>query len=106
MKNLLICLGLATALTGCITNPFVDPDPVLNTPVAYAAHVCDVAGPEATACVNATTQASMKCYRTLGRVNCFLSDDPFGTNSSARSLTVPVDGMRVVTVPTGAAAPF
>lgn len=81
-------------LSGCITNPFNPGPNVAATAEGHAEKVCAIAGADSSACGHAKVQAVTRCYRTIGVVNCYTSEDPFGTTGTARGIVQPVDGRR------------
>ena len=91
MKQVLPIVG-ALLLSGCITNPFSSTPDVDDNAMGHAEKVCHVAGENSDACGHAKVQAMTRCYRTLGVVNCYTSEDPFGTTGTARGIVRPVDG--------------
>jgi len=86
-----VSIAALLLLTGCISNPFFPEEPPVNTPQQYAEQICATAGADSEACERTRVQAMTRCYRTLGTVDCYTSEDPFGTNGSARSFVTPID---------------
>lgn len=78
-------------LSGCIGNPFFSEEPPTNNSQQYADRICGAAGADSEACERTRVQTMTRCYRTLGTVDCYTSEDPFGTNGSARSFVIPID---------------
>ena len=91
MRTFLV-IGAMTLLCGCISNPFKSEPEVADNARGYAERVCHTAGEDSEACDNAKTQAMTRCFRTLGRVDCYTSEDPFGTTGTARGIVRPIDG--------------
>ncbi|WP_416897051.1 MAG: hypothetical protein ACMVY4_16320 [Minwuia sp.] len=65
--------------------------PDIETAQLYADDVCETAGSNSNACYFARQQANTRCYRTLGVVDCYLSDQPFSTTGIPRSNVQPID---------------
>lgn len=90
MHKLLAIFLLAAGLSACDSRLFEEPAPV--TTADYAEKVCKTAGAESQSCNEASQQTALRCYRTIGTVDCYLSEDPFQTNATGRFFTTPVDG--------------
>jgi hypothetical protein len=91
MKQLL-SLAALIFLSGCISNPFSSGPDVADNADGHAAKICHAAGEDSSACGHARVQAMTRCYRTIGVVNCYTSEDPFGTTGTARGIVQPIDG--------------
>ncbi|MDF1719937.1 MAG: hypothetical protein P1U65_04610 [Minwuia sp.] len=88
----LLVLPPLLLLAGCGENPFAERGiPRTATEVTYAKEVCDEAGPQARACDDARRQMDLRCYRTLGTVDCYRTDDPFGMSERDRAALAPID---------------
>lgn len=98
MKQLLPII-VAFALTGCISNPFDTTPDVPDNALGHAEKVCHIAGENSDACEQVRVQAQTRCFRTIGVVNCYTSEDPFGTTGTARGIVQPVDGRRPTASP-------
>lgn len=90
MKPLLAIAGVLL-LTGCISNPFKSELVVEDNALGHAGKVCHVAGEASDACSHAQVQVETRCYRTLGTVDCYTSEDPFGSTGTARGIVRPID---------------
>lgn len=87
-----LAIILLVTLSGCGPDPFGLRDtPRTATEVAYAREVCDSAGPQSRACIDARHQMDLQCYRTLGSVDCYRSSDPFGNARKGRAVVLPID---------------
>ena len=83
---------LLLLLSACGPDPFGLRDtPRTATEVAYAKEVCDSAGRQSRACIDARHQMDLQCYRTLGTVDCYRSSDPFDNTASGRTVVTPLD---------------
>lgn len=90
---------LPVALGACGLDPFADSGPV-DTDRQYAARVCEGAGSTSLACDDARRQINLRCYPTIGVVDCYDSDDPYGVGTTGRVTVKTVDRR----VPPGAPA--
>lgn len=79
-------------LAGCGHDLFADRGvPRTATEVSYAKDVCEEAGPKSRACDDARRQMDLRCYGTIGTVDCYRSDDPFGMTERDRAALAPID---------------
>ena len=92
--RMILITGCAVLLAGCISNPFGSDPPQGDNAFGHAAMVCQKAGGDSQSCLNARTVARSRCYRTMGTVDCYTSEDPFGTNDDARAFVLPIDKRR------------
>ena len=87
-----LAMTLLLALAACGKDPFGLRDtPRTATEVAYAQEVCDSAGRQSRACIDARHQMDLQCYGTIGTVDCYRSANPFGTTGSDRAVVMPID---------------
>lgn len=87
-----VAITLFLLLAACGKDPFGLRDtPRTATEVAYAKEVCEAAGRQSRACIDARHQMDLQCYRTLGTVDCYRTSDPFGNAASDRAVVVPLD---------------
>ena len=91
MTRFLILGALPLLLGGCVMDLFREPTPQVDTAIRYADEICSEAGRKSQSCADARRQASLRCYRTIGEVNCYTSEDPFQSSGTERSITLPVD---------------
>lgn len=79
-------------LAGCGHDLFADRGvPRTATEVSYAKEVCEEAGVKSRACDDARRQMDLRCYGTIGTVDCYRSDDPFGMAERDRAALAPID---------------
>ena len=87
-----LAMTLFLLLAACGKDPFGLRDtPRTATEVAYAEEVCEAAGRQSRACIDAHHQMDLQCYRTLGTVDCYRTSDPFGNAGSDRAVVTPLD---------------
>lgn len=87
-----VAITLFLLLAACGKDPFGLRDtPRTATEVAYAREVCDAAGRQSRACIDARHQMDLQCYRTLGTVDCYRTSNPFGNATSDRAVLAPID---------------
>lgn len=87
-----VAIVLCFLLSACGKDPFGLRDtPRTATELAYAKEVCEAAGRQSRACIDARHQMDLQCYRTLGTVDCYRTSDPFGNAASDRAVVVPLD---------------
>jgi hypothetical protein len=79
-------------LAGCVTGLFDSEPPQVETAVLYAEDVCDEAGDNSQSCADAQRQVNVRCFRTLGTVDCYESEAPFGPSHNGRAFARPIDG--------------
>lgn len=84
-------LPLVLLLASC-GDPFADEPPMAETDVRYAEMVCNEAGSEAKACVDAIRQIELRCYGTIGVVDCHTAADARALFETERLPVMPVDG--------------
>ncbi|MEC9347149.1 MAG: hypothetical protein VYB54_13050 [Pseudomonadota bacterium] len=90
MSRVAIILLLLTPLGACGSDLFSG-GPV-DTDVKYAREVCEGAGPSSLACEDARRQVVLRCYNTIGVVDCYENDDPYGVGTTGRRIVRTVDG--------------
>ncbi|MDF1733488.1 MAG: hypothetical protein P1U49_18450 [Minwuia sp.] len=87
-----VAITLFLMLAACSKDPFGLRDtPRTATEVAYAREVCEAAGRQSRACIDARHQMDLQCYRTLGTVDCYRTGNPFGNAESDRAVVAPID---------------
>ncbi len=89
--KILLTLGATLLLSACFPNPFDSSPDFEDSALGHAEKVCHGAGVRSDACGHAKVQVMTRCYRTLGTVNCYTSEDPFGTTGTARGIVRPID---------------
>lgn len=88
----LLLIPTVLLLAGCGHDLFADRGvPRTATEVSYAKEVCDEAGLLSRACDDARRQMDLRCYGTIGTVDCYRSDDPFGMTERDRAALAPID---------------
>ena len=88
----ILAITLFLLLTACGADPFGLRDtPRTATEVAYAKEVCDAAGRQSRACIDARHQMDLQCYGTIGTVDCYRSGNPFGNIGSDRAVVMSID---------------
>lgn len=91
MIRALLSILSMLAMTACYTPRLFQEDPPL-TKVDYVEDVCEKTGTNSQACLDASRQTALHCFRTIGTVDCYVSEDPFGNNDTGRFFVTPIDG--------------
>lgn len=88
LKTLAIAI-IGFALAACEARLFDEPPPITATD--YVADVCESAGTDSQSCRDAGQLLALRCFRTIGTVDCYLSENPFATSTSGRFFVTPID---------------
>ena len=83
---------LLLSLAACGSDLFDRNDtPRTATELQYAKEVCEQAGRQSRACIDARHQMDLQCFRTIGTVDCYRTNDPFGNAYKERSTIAALD---------------